>query len=94
MFNVKNLSSCFVDADVNLRVSSFQLGEIATRGSESNDIKLTDLTLMGLTTSRREISTNMVGKGEDPINWDILCMRHILAITLDTGIGIAYMTPI
>jgi hypothetical protein len=51
VFNVKHLSPCFADSDdiaVNSRTSSFQLGVTDAGGSKSNNVELSDCTLMAL----------------------------------------------
>lgn len=48
VFNIKHLSQCLVDADMNLRVSSFQPGEIDVEGSKFDDAELTDSVLIAL----------------------------------------------
>ncbi|KAE8731801.1 hypothetical protein F3Y22_tig00002511pilonHSYRG00030 [Hibiscus syriacus] len=51
VFNVKRLSPCFVDSDdttLNLRTSSFQPGVNDAGGSETDDVELSDCTLMAL----------------------------------------------
>ncbi|KAE8729552.1 hypothetical protein F3Y22_tig00003518pilonHSYRG00008 [Hibiscus syriacus] len=51
VFNVKHLSHCFVDSDdttLNSRMSSFQPGVTDAGGSEIDDAKLSDCTLMAL----------------------------------------------
>ncbi|KAE8710906.1 putative CCCH-type zinc finger family protein [Hibiscus syriacus] len=51
VFNVKHLSHCFVDSDdttLNSRTSSFQPGVTDAGGSETDDVELSDCTLMAL----------------------------------------------
>ncbi|KAE8697779.1 putative Quercetin 3-O-methyltransferase 1 [Hibiscus syriacus] len=51
VFNVKHLSHCFVDSDdttLNSRMSSFQPGVTDAGGSETDDVELSDCTLMAL----------------------------------------------